>query len=92
MADHVDAPGTAPVTDRRPVPRGVLPRGVQTWLMVALAIGMLFIIFLTGQPDSPAGTRAPATPAQAPLLALGLGALVWIKSRHAKTRTGKISA
>ena len=31
----------APVTDRRPVPRGVLPRGMQTWLMVALAMGML---------------------------------------------------
>lgn len=65
MADHVDAPGTAPVTDRRPVPRGVLPRGVQTWLMVALAIGMLFIIFLTGQPESPGATR-PATAAVQP--------------------------
>ena len=49
MAEHVDAPGTAPVVDRRPVPRGVLPRGVQTWLMAALAVGMLLIIFLTGQ-------------------------------------------
>ena len=38
MAEHVDAPGTAPVVDRRPVPRGVLPRGVQTWLMAGLAI------------------------------------------------------
>lgn len=66
MAEHANTPGTAPVTDRRPVPRGVLPRGVQTWLMVALAIGMLFIIFLTGQPESPAGTRAPVAPAQAP--------------------------
>ena len=25
------------VTDRRPVPRGVLPRGVQTWIMVGVA-------------------------------------------------------
>ena len=45
------------MTDRRPVPRGVLPRGVQTWLMAALAVGMLLIIFLTGQPEAPAGTR-----------------------------------
>ena len=59
MADQPDAPGTAPVTDRRPVPRGVLPRGVQTWLMAALAIGMLLIIFLTGQPD---GARHRAAP------------------------------
>lgn len=66
MADHVDAPGTAPVTDRRPVPRGVLPRGVQTWLMVALAIGMLFIIFLTGQPESPGATRTSTAAVQPP--------------------------
>lgn len=66
MADQPDAPGTAPVTDRRPVPRGVLPRGVQTWLMVALAVGMLLIIFLTGQPEAPAGARTSSTPLQTP--------------------------
>ena len=33
------APAAAPaVTDRRPSPRGVLPRGVQTWLMAGLAV------------------------------------------------------
>ena len=39
MADQVETPGTAPVVDRRPVPRGVLPKGVQTWLMVGLGRG-----------------------------------------------------
>ena len=63
MADQVETPGAAPVVDRRPVPRGVLPRGVQTWLMVALAVGMLGIIFLTGQPNPPA--RATQTAASA---------------------------
>lgn len=64
MADQVETPGTAPVVDRRPVPRGVLPKGVQTWLMVALAVGMLGIIFLTGRPDGAATPRpATATPA-----------------------------
>ena len=42
MADVTSTPAsnrTRPpaVTDHRPVPRGVLPRGVQTWLMVGLA-------------------------------------------------------
>lgn len=50
--------GTAPVVDRRPIPRGVLPKGIQTWLMVALAVGIVLIIFLTGQPQAP--ERAPA--------------------------------
>lgn len=66
MAEPADAPGTAPVSDRRPVPRGVLPRGVQTWLMVALALGILVIIVLTGQPESPTGPRTQTTPASAP--------------------------
>ena len=66
MAEHVDAPGTAPVVDRRPVPRGVLPRGVQTWLMVALAVGMLLIIFLTGKPEAPSTARQSAGAPQAP--------------------------
>ena len=47
MADTppvASTPSTAPVaapavTDRRPSPRGVLPRGVQTWLMAGLAVG-----------------------------------------------------
>lgn len=65
MADPIETPGTAPVVDRRPVPRGVLPRGVQTWLMVAVAVGMLCIIFLTGRPDAPAPTRS-ATAAVVP--------------------------
>ena len=66
MAEHVDPPGTGPVTDRRPVPRGVLPRGAQTWLMAALAVGMLLIIFLTGQPESPVGTRTATAVPQPP--------------------------
>lgn len=61
MADQVETPGTTPVVDRRPVPRGVLPKGVQTWLMVALAVGMLGIIFLTGQPTAPARTPQTAS-------------------------------
>ncbi|HJT91257.1 MAG TPA: TrbI/VirB10 family protein [Mycobacterium sp.] len=66
MAEQLETSGTAPVVDRRPVPRGVLPKGVQTWLMVALAIGMLGIIFLTGQPDGPAAPRQATQPAAAP--------------------------
>jgi len=49
MSDVVARSDVAPVTDRRPVPSGVLPRGMQTWLMVALAMGMLAIILFTGR-------------------------------------------
>ena len=60
-----DTQGAAPVVDRRPVPRGVLPRGIQTWLMVALALGIVLIIFFTGQPEAPARTAAAPAAQQA---------------------------
>jgi type IV secretory pathway VirB10-like protein len=55
-------PAPAAVADRRPVPRGVLPRGVQTWVMAGLAIGMLAIMLLVGRPTPP---ERPATTATA---------------------------
>ena len=51
-------PPSATVTDHRPVPRGVLPRGVQTWVMAGVAVGMLAIMLIVGRPDPPA---RPAT-------------------------------
>ena len=54
------------VTDRRPVPRGVLPRGVQTWILAGLAVGMLAIMLIVGRPDPPARPAQAAAPAQAP--------------------------
>jgi len=61
-------PDSAPpaVTDRRPVPRGVLPRGVQTWIMAGVAAGMLAIMLIVGRPDPPARPVQTAAPAQAP--------------------------
>lgn len=64
MADS--APGTAQVTDHRTAPRGVLPRGAQTWLMVALALGILGIIVFTGQPTPAARPAAANAQALAP--------------------------
>ena len=54
------------VTDRRPVPRGVLPRGVQTWIMAGVAAGMLVIMLIVGRPDPPPRPAQAAAPAQAP--------------------------
>jgi type IV secretory pathway VirB10-like protein len=65
MPDQPETPATPPpVSDRRPVPRGVLPRGFQTWLMAGLALGIVLIILIAGQPEPPG---APAQPAPAPL-------------------------
>jgi type IV secretory pathway VirB10-like protein len=59
------APGTAPVTDRRVAPRGVLPRGIQTWLMLGLALAIVVVILITGHPDPPV-RRGPRAAPDAP--------------------------
>jgi len=64
MAEEPVTPAAAPVSDHRPVPRGVLPRRFQTWLMAGLAFGILLIILITGQPEP---TRNPAQPQPAPV-------------------------
>src|SRR5262245_7702227 len=53
----------ATVADHRPVPRGVLPRGVQTWVMAGIAIGMLGIMLLVGRPTPPERSATTATTA-----------------------------
>ena len=65
MADTTPPPAT--VTDKRLAPRGVLPQRMQTWLMVALALGMLAIIAFTGQSRPPSRNAAsPAVESQTP--------------------------
>src|SRR5882672_3657861 len=59
-------PATATVADHRPVPRGVLPRHVQTWVMAGVAVAMLAIMLIVGRPDPPARPATTAAPAQAP--------------------------
>ena len=64
MADPLmPAVGATPVTDRRPQPRGVLPRRIQAWVLAAVAGGMVLIMVLAGRPDPLARRAAVSTPA-----------------------------
>jgi len=62
MGDAV--PGAAPVIDQRTAPRGVIPRGTQTWIMAGLAVGILGIIVFAGHP-APAARPPAAAPVTA---------------------------
>jgi type IV secretory pathway VirB10-like protein len=67
MAETPQAPASPPtVTDNRPVPRGVLPRGMQTWIMAGIAVGMLAIMLLVGRSDPPVRTTSAPAAAQTP--------------------------
>jgi type IV secretory pathway VirB10-like protein len=65
--DTSSGSGAAPIHDQRAAPRGVLPRQLQMWLMVGLAVLILVIIFFTGH-ASPAPRASAATRTAEPSL------------------------
>jgi type IV secretion system protein TrbI len=57
------------VADKSPKPPGLLPKNVQSWLLVSLAVLMVVIMWLTGGKKPPAAPRSgvPIPAVQAPL-------------------------
>ena len=57
-----------PITEKAPKPPGLLPKHVQSWLLVGIAVGMVLIMWLSGGKKPPAGkTGAPMTPVPVPV-------------------------
>jgi type IV secretory pathway VirB10-like protein len=56
------------VQDKAQKPKGVLPKNVQSWLLIGLAFSMVAIMWLTGGKKPPTPAKAPsAGPVEAPL-------------------------
>jgi type IV secretion system protein VirB10 len=60
-----DQSGT-PIQDRRPKPPGVLPRHLQMWLMVGIALAIFVIILVTGRTSPPPRAATPDRPVESP--------------------------
>jgi type IV secretory pathway VirB10-like protein len=60
---------TAEIQEKAPKPQGLLPKNIQSWLLIALAFLMVAIMWLTGgkKPPMPTKTSSTAPLAQAPL-------------------------
>jgi type IV secretory pathway VirB10-like protein len=58
-----------PIQEKAPKPPGLLPRNVQSWLLIGIALLMLIIMWVTGgkKPAATAKTAVAPTPATAPL-------------------------
>ena len=56
--DTTTGAGGTPISDQRVKPAGVLPRSLQMWLMIGLAVLILAIIVFTGHPTPPARAAA----------------------------------
>jgi type IV secretory pathway VirB10-like protein len=56
----VNEPIRSGITDKAPKPPGLLPKNVQSWLILGLAVLMVVIMWLTGGKKSPATPKASA--------------------------------
>ncbi len=67
MTESLNSPTTQPIQDKAPKPPGLMPKNVQTWAMLGLAVLMVSIMWLTGgkkpQTLPKSGTSAVQTPA-----------------------------
>ena len=59
----------AEIQEKAPKPQGLLPKNVQSWLLIGLAFLMVAIMWLTGgkKPPTPVKAASSAAPAEAPL-------------------------
>ncbi len=58
-----------PITEKNTKPPGLLPKNVQSWLLVSIALGMVLIMWVTGGKKPPATpkTGVPVSPVPAPV-------------------------
>ncbi len=56
MTEQNTAPAATPIQDKAPKPPGLMPKNVQAWVMLGLAVLMVGIMWLTG------GKKAQTTP------------------------------
>src|ERR1700719_1152923 len=59
----------AEIQEKAPKPHGLLPKNVQSWLLIGLAFLMVAIMWLTGgkKPPTPVKAASSAAPVEAPL-------------------------
>ena len=67
MTEQIIAPAATPIQDKAPKPPGLMPKNIQAWVMLGLAVLMVVIMWLTGgrkksqsTPKSSVSTFQPA--------------------------------
>lgn len=56
MTDQNTAPAAQPIQDKAPKPPGLMPKNIQAWVMLGLAVLMVIIMWLTGGKKKPQNT------------------------------------
>jgi type IV secretion system protein VirB10 len=67
MTEQINSPAAQPIQDKAPKPPGLMPKNVQAWVMLSLALLMVIIMWITGgkkaQTAATSGTPGVQTPA-----------------------------
>jgi type IV secretion system protein VirB10 len=67
MTEQINSPAAQPIQDKAPKPPGLMPKNVQAWVMLSLALLMVIIMWFTGgkkaQTAATSGTPGVQTPA-----------------------------
>jgi type IV secretory pathway VirB10-like protein len=67
MTEQTNSPAAQPIQDKTPKPPGLMPKNVQAWVMIGLAVLMVIIMWFTGgkkaQTAATSGTSGAQTPA-----------------------------
>jgi len=56
MTEQNTAPAATPIQDKAPKPPGLMPKNIQAWVMLGLAVLMVLLMWLTGGKKKPQNT------------------------------------
>jgi type IV secretion system protein TrbI len=69
MTEQTTSPAAQPIQDKAPKPPGLMPKNIQAWVMLSLAVLMVIIMWLTGgkKPQTAPKSGTPNVQTSAPL-------------------------
>jgi len=66
MTEQTTAPAAARIEDKAPKPPGLMPKNIQAWVMLGLAVLMVVIMWLTGEKKAQTAPKSSVATFQAP--------------------------
>jgi len=82
MSESLNSAATQPIQDKAPKPPGLMPKNVQTWVMLGLAVLMVTIMWLTGGKKAQTAPKSGMIAAQTPApLEVNEGKIAELQSR-----------
>ncbi|HEV3482106.1 MAG TPA: TrbI/VirB10 family protein [Candidatus Acidoferrales bacterium] len=66
MTEQTTSPATSPIQDKAPKPPGLMPKNVQAWVMLSLALLMVVIMWLTGGKKAQTAPKSSVATLQSP--------------------------